>query len=168
MERAKIAREKRRIRQRDIKDAKNAGIWKSPDELYRDEYGYIKADAPVWYRNFSKAWDANRDIGKENRIREANNYKPKKRRTKKVTKDLNTYLGVYNKKKVSATVRNKSLLEEHGIGVNEDGTMYNIVDSESMEWSDYLFVTSGKIKNISKTDTPPMSVIYFLKNHCET
>ena len=66
LERAKNASEKEKQRRRDIQDLKNAGVWQSPEELYLNECGQIKPDAPRWFKNLSKAWDSNGSIHRAN------------------------------------------------------------------------------------------------------
>ena len=149
IERSKKSREKQKQRRQDVQDLKNAGVWQSPDELYLDEYGQVKPDAPTWYRNLSKAWDSNRSIHTVNRELKSRGLQPAKRKRKKKTMDLKT-----RKVKIKRSVQMKALLENNGVSVSTNGTI------ESYE--DFTFLPNGRIKTPEKD---VISAIQFLSDY---
>ncbi len=132
-ERSVRARDKAKQRRQDIQDLKDAGVYISPDELYRDEYGYIKADAPQWFKNLSKAHKSNVEIREANAKFKANGHAPVKRKRKKKTMDMKP-----RKVKIRRSIQMKVLLQGHGISVD-------LISGTITGYEDFTFLPNGRI-----------------------
>lgn len=150
MEKAHIASEKAKQRKQDIQDLKDAGIWIDPREIYLDDYGYMKYDAPVWFRNLYKAWGEQKKINDELHERKVTEPTVKRKRKKNRFK--------YNKKPLRRGDEMRSLLEDHGIYVGED----NMLSDEFSEWR---FCPNGRLQ---RADEPTISVFLFLDKYAKT
>lgn len=150
LELAKAAKEKAKQRRRDIQDLKYRGLWLSPDELYRDEYGYIKSDAPAWFKNLSKAHKSNDEIRETNARLKAQGSAPMKRKFKKKTIEARKV-----KAKPKRTDEMQLLLKDkHGITVAPN--------EEIVDYDGFTFLIGGKIRT---PDNDIISVFQFVKDY---
>ncbi len=148
-EKARVANAKAKQRRQDIQDLKNAGVYISPDELYRDEYGHIKLDAPQWYKNIQGAWETNRKIRQTNSTLKADGHVPVKRKRKKKTMDQKP-----RKVKIRRSVQMKVLLQEHDVVVNDAGTIEG--------YEDFIFLPNGRI---GTPENDVISAIQFIHDY---
>ncbi len=150
LELAKAAKEKVRLRAIDIQDLKDRDLWISPDEKYRDIHGYIKFDAPQWFKNLSKAHKSNDEIHEASKKRKALGNEPLKRKRKKKTMEMKT-----KKVKPKRTDEMMDLLyHKHGITVTPDEP---IVDHDG-----FTFLIGGKIRT---NENDIISVFQFIKDY---
>ncbi len=133
IEKAKIANAKAKQCRRDNQDLKDAGVYISPDEKYRDEFGYIRPDAPQWYKNIQGAWETNRKIRQTNSALKADGYDPVKRKRKKKTMDQKP-----RKVKIKRSVQMKVLLQGHGVSVD-------VISGTIEGYEDFTFLPNGRI-----------------------
>ncbi len=149
-ERAKVASQKAKQRRRDIQDLKDRGMWVPPDVLYRDEYGYIKFDAPQWFKNLSKAHKSNDEIRKINDKLKAEGLAPVKRKRKKKTLERKP-----RKVKVKRSVEIQNLLyEQHGITV--------IPGEPIADFAGFTFLIGGRIRT---PENDVISTIQFIHDY---
>ena len=148
-EKAMAANAKAKQRRRDIQDLKNAGVWQSPEELYLDEYGHTKPDAPSWFKSLCKAWQSNRALHESNKALKAVGHAPAKRKRKKKNMDIKT-----RKVKIKRSVQLKVLLQEYGVVVNDAGTITG--------YDGFEFLKNGRIRTPNKD---VISVIQFIHDY---
>ena len=150
LELMKAAKEKVRLRSIDIQDLKDRDMWISPDEKYRDEHGYIKYDAPQWYKNLSQAHKSNYEIHRASEKRKAKGEAPIKRKRKKKTMEMKT-----RKVKPKRTDEMIDLLyHKHGITV--------VADEPIVDYDGFTFLIGGKIRT---SDNDIISVHQFIKDY---
>ena len=150
VEKAKVARSKAKQCRRDNQDLKNAGVYISPDEKYRDEFGYIRPDAPQWYKNIQGAWETNRKIRQTNSTLKADGHAPVKRKRKKKTMDQKP-----RKVKIKRSVQMNVLLQGHGISVN-------VISGTITGYEEFTFLQNGRIRT---PENDVISVFQFIHDY---
>ena len=106
-------------RRQEIQDLKNADVWQDPRTRYLDDEGYPLPDAPQWWLNLRRAWDANdRRYAAQRAARPLNEGEPPQ-----VPKRKKRYNKTERKPKVKHSEKMKLLLEDHGIHVTADGML---------------------------------------------
>jgi len=148
-EKAKIANAKAKQQRRDNQDLKDAGVYISPDEKYRDEHGYIKGDAPQWFKNLSKAHKSNDEIREINAKLKVQGHAPMKRKRKKKTMELKP-----RKVKLRRTDVMIELLYTHGVTV--------LPDEPIVDYEGFTFLTGGKMRT---SDGDIISTYQFIKDY---
>ncbi len=154
LDRAKRSSAEEKQRRQEIQDLKNAGIWQDPRTLYLDEDGYVLPDAPQWWLNLRRAWDANdRRYAAQKAARLLNEGE-----LPRVPKRKKRYNKTERKPKVKHSEKMKLLLEDHGLHVSADGLLCN-------EFSEWRFCPNGRLQ---RNDEPTISVFYFLQHYADT
>ena len=154
MERAKRSRIKQKQRRQEIQDLKDAGVWKDPRTRYLDKYGYPLPDAPQWWLNLRKAWDANdQRYAARMAARPLTGGEPKQtvRRKKR-------YKKIDRKPKIKHSEKMRELLADHGIYVDPDNYLCD-------EFAGWRFCPNGRLQRGSE---PTISVHYFLQHYADT
>jgi len=149
VEKAKVSNAKAKQRIRDIQDLKNAGVYVSSDEKYRDEYGHIKSDAPQWFKNLSKAHKSNDEIREVNTKLKSQGHAPMKRKRKKSTTGRKI-----RKVKPKRTDVMMELLYTHGVVVTPDEPI--------VDYNGFTFLIGGKIRT---SDGDIISTYQFIKDY---
>ncbi len=145
---------KAKRRRQEIQDLKDAGVWQDPRALYLDNDGYVLRDAPQWWLNLRRAWDANdRRYATQKAARPLKTDEPTT-----IPKRKKRYNKTERKSKVKHSEKMKLLLEDHGIHVTADGML-------SDEFSEWRFCPNGRLQH---NDEPTISVFYFLQHHVDT
>ena len=173
-ESSKLKKQKRH----DAQDLRNSGIYENGRDNYVDEDGHYRDDVaiPAWFKNLSRAWQSNRALGAQRRKEKIESSKP-------LTEDWDNWcddrvqvlaeecdprtlkrkpgrprLQDHLKKtptKVKRSDQTKMLLSEHGIAVEEDGSLHR----KNGHFIGWKFQINGRVRF---EDEDPISVHKFL------